>query len=669
MSIGFVTLVQGEVLARDPRGNTRRLKEGDQINKGDTVITPAGGRVEIMTDNGPIALGEQQTVAMTDEVAGTVDPTDASVAPQTIAQLNTIVGPNGELINLDELDATAAGGGAGGGGEGNSFVMLLRIAESVTPLQYEFGINTFDVPDEIEGVSAPISLTGDDVIVIPPVDPEDPPVDPKEPTVVVTKEYRTETTVDTKVETVVGDEFETNRTTTSSVTAENKDGGVLTTTTTTTVVTYDRATNTITTTTTTTTTYVRDVTTTTASDGTVTVVTGDWTVDNVETAVKTDTVVTNTPREEQIVDTQTEFVANPPPPPPDDEEKGLWQIDQTKAAGDEYSTFEVAEGDSAKFNVTLGGAGNAKLNNGDSETIRVAVVGGVAVLGEDFELSVEGQPGLTAEIIETGADYIIVKMTATQDGVNLTGAGFTVTVTTTDDSDVETLEHLKLEIQDPSYGGIRQDKDDIGYDIVDNDDDAPPPVDPEPEDDEDDDNPPPPTDPEDPPEEEDPKDPEEEEDPPSDPDDEDEPNDPPVDPKPEDDKGGSKGNNGWGNGDQDAPGNSGPNNNAENSDRENPLDKDKGKPERDKGGPQGNNGFGNGDDDAPGNSLDNNNAENAGGEDAAPEDYPGNSNKLKFEDLLDDSPAQGGNGRSGGMSEFIDLPDVRVDLNIKPVDF
>lgn len=77
MSIGFVTLVQGEVLARDPQGNTRRLKEGDQINKGETIITSAGSRVEIMTDNGPIALGEQQTVAMTDEVAGTVDAAEA----------------------------------------------------------------------------------------------------------------------------------------------------------------------------------------------------------------------------------------------------------------------------------------------------------------------------------------------------------------------------------------------------------------------------------------------------------------------------------------------------------------------------------------------------------------------------------------------------------------
>ncbi len=63
-------------------------------------------------------------------------------------------------------------------------------------------------------------------------------------------------------------------------------------------------------------------------------------------------------------------------------------------------------------------------------------------------------------------------------------------------------------------------------------------------------------------------------------------------------------NNGWGNGDQDAPGNSGNHNNAENgSGNSNP------------GGPgkneAANNGWGNGDQKPPGNSGNNNNAENA----------------------------------------------------------
>lgn len=67
-------------------------------------------------------------------------------------------------------------------------------------------------------------------------------------------------------------------------------------------------------------------------------------------------------------------------------------------------------------------------------------------------------------------------------------------------------------------------------------------------------------------------------------------------------------NNGWGNGDQDAPGHSGDHNNAENGSGNN-------NPGNPGGGPckeeSGNNGFGNGDQKPPGNSGDQNNAENA----------------------------------------------------------
>lgn len=84
-------------------------------------------------------------------------------------------------------------------------------------------------------------------------------------------------------------------------------------------------------------------------------------------------------------------------------------------------------------------------------------------------------------------------------------------------------------------------------------------------------------------------------------------------------------NNGFGNGDQEAPGNSLEHNNAENAsetlvtidilDEEETLDdlflKSKDKDKEDNPNKDKNNGFGNGDQDAPGNSLDNNNAENS----------------------------------------------------------
>ena len=150
--------------------------------------------------------------------------------------------------------------------------------------------------------------------------------------------------------------------------------------------------------------------------------------------------------------------------------------------------------------------------------------------------------------------------------------------------------------------------------------------------------------------------------------------------------------NGWGNGDDNPPGNSGDHNNAENntSGKEDPTQGNNGNDgnsgsngnaggngsdhddsgngnngqddtgseddsgnddssdtgsddstddsgnnnEGNQGGPQGNNGWGNGDQQAPGNSLDNNNAENSGGESASVDDYPGNSNHLKVDDVL-----------------------------------
>lgn len=81
----------------------------------------------------------------------------------------------------------------------------------------------------------------------------------------------------------------------------------------------------------------------------------------------------------------------------------------------------------------------------------------------------------------------------------------------------------------------------------------------------------------------------------------------------------SKGNNGFGNGDQNAPGNSLNHNGAENDTTSSKNAKNKvnnvgvdthGGHEKDLVDNKGNNGWGNGDQEAPGNSLTNNNAEN-----------------------------------------------------------
>ncbi len=117
--------------------------------------------------------------------------------------------------------------------------------------------------------------------------------------------------------------------------------------------------------------------------------------------------------------------------------------------------------------MSLGGAGAAKLALGASETIKLSIVDGQATLGTDFTLSVEGSSKLSATIFEQGSDYVVVKMTALESNVNLTGLGFKVTIHALTDSLVESIESVKIELKDPSYGGIRLDKDDIGYNLVD----------------------------------------------------------------------------------------------------------------------------------------------------------------------------------------------------------
>jgi hypothetical protein len=66
---------------------------------------------------------------------------------ETIAQLEPIIGPDGEELDFDNLEAAAAGGGQGGGGDGSGFVRLGRIAEGVTPLQYNYTFSLEDTPD------------------------------------------------------------------------------------------------------------------------------------------------------------------------------------------------------------------------------------------------------------------------------------------------------------------------------------------------------------------------------------------------------------------------------------------------------------------------------------------------------------------------------------------
>ena len=161
----------------------------------------------------------------------------------------------------------------------------------------------------------------------------------------------------------------------------------------------------------------------------------------------------------------------------------------------------------------------------------------------------------------------------------------------------------------------------------------------------------PPVDPEDP--EDPPVDPEDPEDPPVDPED---PEDPPVDP--EDPNSGNQ-NNGFGNGDQDAPGGSGPNNNAENDQ----TPGEQGNSHQNDNGNGGNstnhqnNGWGNGDDNAPGNSGSHNNAENDQTPSGSYDDFVG---RFLEENSVDHSQITHNWEQD---NTFLDYDDQHIDLH------
>lgn len=146
-----------------------------------------------------------------------------------------------------------------------------------------------------------------------------------------------------------------------------------------------------------------------------------------------------------------------------------------------------------------------------------------------------------------------------------------------------------------------------------------------------------------------------------------------VDPPTEDT---SHPNNGFGNGDQTAPGNSGPNNNAENSAHVDPtppvadpipplLPPEEPPVDNTPGNSGQNNGWGNGDQTAPGNSGPNNNAENSDAanpllkDNGKPDVVPAESN-LHANDLLDSSPIVGDNTQ---VPNYLGL---LLDLQTKP---
>jgi len=134
-----VVAVTGNAFARDIDGNLRPLKPGDTLKEGESIITSAGGRVEIaMPDGETFGVEENVTFKLSTDLseASRPDAQDAHLADGTIDQVIDAINQGASLD--DVIEAPAAGLAGGGGGEGSSFVRLLRISEDVNPADFEF---------------------------------------------------------------------------------------------------------------------------------------------------------------------------------------------------------------------------------------------------------------------------------------------------------------------------------------------------------------------------------------------------------------------------------------------------------------------------------------------------------------------------------------------------
>ena len=166
MAQATVTAVTGNAVIVKADGTTRALQVGEVVQRGDVIRTQNGARVELLLADGQtLAMGPNQalrvdeTVALTD---ATPQAADAAVQATTVAEIVQILEQGLDL--LEQIDPAAAGAVAAGAGEGSDFVRLLRVAEPVEPLAFQFNLGAADTTDlsfELEEESA-LGLDGND---------------------------------------------------------------------------------------------------------------------------------------------------------------------------------------------------------------------------------------------------------------------------------------------------------------------------------------------------------------------------------------------------------------------------------------------------------------------------------------------------------------------------
>jgi VCBS repeat-containing protein len=139
--IARVSSIQGQAFAKDKNGALRVLRVGDQIFEGEVVVSGDNSRINLISPDGrTLVVNANDTLMIDAEVSGQFKP-DAGDAALLAASkdANKIIQAINDGGSLDELlEETAAGESGSGAGGGPSFVRLLRVAEAVDPLAFDF---------------------------------------------------------------------------------------------------------------------------------------------------------------------------------------------------------------------------------------------------------------------------------------------------------------------------------------------------------------------------------------------------------------------------------------------------------------------------------------------------------------------------------------------------
>ncbi|MES2383838.1 MAG: retention module-containing protein, partial [Pseudomonadota bacterium] len=147
--VGNVVVVEGVAFAQNKEGAQRQLRFGDPVYEGEVLITAVGGRVELAFDQGgKFLLRSKETVTLDSTVFDNMlpDGNSGALLPRA-GQLTSILNAISEGSSLDMLLQETSSGVASSVGsgvtsirpdDGNSFVRLIRTAEALAPLTYEY---------------------------------------------------------------------------------------------------------------------------------------------------------------------------------------------------------------------------------------------------------------------------------------------------------------------------------------------------------------------------------------------------------------------------------------------------------------------------------------------------------------------------------------------------